>query len=96
MDMLYDTIKDIELQLKELRDLCEVSANKSKYLIIEFCHSETDLEKDLESLRKDQLKEEFTLLNTNFKKLYVENNKIQKELDDLDNFINSESILLME
>ncbi|CAG8833015.1 33994_t:CDS:1 [Gigaspora margarita] len=86
MNMLYDTIKDIELQLKELRDLFEVSINKSKDLVIEFCHSEADLEKDLESLHKDQLKEEFTLLNTNFKKLHVENNKIRKELDDLDNF----------
>ncbi|CAG8840545.1 5976_t:CDS:2, partial [Gigaspora margarita] len=85
MKMLYNTIENIKIQLKELRVLVEVSI---KDLVKEFHHSEEDFKKDLkdlESLRKDhcQFKEEWT------KSVHEEKNKIQKkskELIDLYNF----------
>ncbi|CAG8573812.1 4808_t:CDS:1, partial [Gigaspora rosea] len=85
INMLYDTLENIKLQLEELRVLVEVSVKESEDLVKELPRSEEDLEKDLESLCVDhcQLKEEWTLLNKN---LRVENYKIQKELNDLDNF----------
>ncbi|KAF0487823.1 hypothetical protein F8M41_022491 [Gigaspora margarita] len=60
LNMLYDTIEDIKLQLKELRVLVEGSIKESGDLVKKFRHSEEDLEKDLESLRVDhcQLKKE--------------------------------------
>ncbi|CAG8753428.1 17413_t:CDS:1 [Dentiscutata erythropus] len=53
-----DTIENTNLQLKELR--VEVFVKESEDLVKEFHHLEEDLEKDLESLRRDhhQLKEE--------------------------------------
>ncbi|CAG8742991.1 19084_t:CDS:2 [Gigaspora margarita] len=85
MKMLYDTIENIKIQLKELRVLVEVSV---KDLVKEFSHSEEDFKKDLkdlESLRKDhcQFKEEWT------KSVREEKNEIRKksqELIDLYNF----------
>ncbi|CAG8441999.1 hypothetical protein C2G38_2234706 [Gigaspora rosea] len=85
INMLYDTIENIKLQLKELRVLVEASVKESEDLPKKFAHSEEDLEKDLKSLHVDhcQFKEEWTLLNKNRR---VENDKIRKEFDDLDNF----------
>ncbi|KAF0349994.1 hypothetical protein F8M41_015430 [Gigaspora margarita] len=50
MNNLYDTIENIELQLKKLRVLVEGIIKESEDLIKEFCYSEKDLEKDLKSL----------------------------------------------
>ncbi|CAG8840613.1 29843_t:CDS:1, partial [Gigaspora margarita] len=47
MKMLYNTIKNIKIQLKELRVLVEVSV---KDLVKEFRHSEEDFKKDLKDL----------------------------------------------
>ncbi|CAG8792778.1 2784_t:CDS:2, partial [Dentiscutata erythropus] len=64
INMLYDTIENIKLQLKELRVLVEASVKESEDLLKKFAHSEEDLK-----------------IPTR-----VENDKIRKEFDDLDNF----------
>ncbi|CAG8544368.1 10818_t:CDS:2 [Cetraspora pellucida] len=71
INILYYTIENIKLQLKELRVLVEVSIKESD-LVKEFPHSE-DLEKDLESLRVDHchLKEEWTLLDKNLQHIII-------------------------
>ncbi|CAG8779449.1 20512_t:CDS:2 [Gigaspora margarita] len=64
IDMLNDSIKNVKLQLQELRNLEQKS-----------CHSEKDLKQVLESLRilridHCQLKEEWRVTNAEFRKEY--------------------------
>ncbi|CAG8746959.1 14427_t:CDS:1, partial [Gigaspora margarita] len=74
IDMLNASIKNVKLQLKELRGLFEVSENEKKDLEQKFGQSEKDIKQVLESLRSDhcQLKEEWTLI----KSWRVKNEKI--------------------
>ncbi|CAG8833848.1 4952_t:CDS:1 [Gigaspora margarita] len=75
IDILNDSIKNVKLQLQELRSLFEVSKNEKKDLEQKFCHLEKDLKQVLESLRtirKEhcQLKEEWRVTNAKFQKEY--------------------------